>query len=183
MITWRVRASAASIPDRVPVGRVRCPDRVRPSRVLPDPPLGLSSPPSARPGRVRPRDRRADARQRRRTHRLPGCSDRTIGRRLDDWAAAGVGEQALRTALAGDDPMIGLDLDELSVDGSITKARCPWWRTCARSPGDSTALPPRQHGRAPPCDRSATRADPGPMPPSGIQYVRNSRGQRSRSAG
>ena len=113
----------------------------------------------------------------------PAARTATIGRRLDDWAAAGVGEQALRTALAGDDPMIGLDLDELSVDGSITKARCPWWRTCARSPGDSTALPPRQHGRAPPCDRSATRADPGPMPPSGIQYVRNSRGQRSRSAG
>ena len=29
----------------------------------------------------------------------PGCSDRTIRRRLDDWAEAGVGEQVLRTAL------------------------------------------------------------------------------------
>ena len=27
----------------------------------------------------------------------PGCSDRTIRRRLDDWADAGVGEQLLRT--------------------------------------------------------------------------------------
>jgi hypothetical protein len=52
----------------------------------------------------------------------PGCSDRTIRRRLDDWADAGVGEQLLRTALAGYDQMIGLDLDDLSVDGSITKS-------------------------------------------------------------
>jgi len=52
----------------------------------------------------------------------PGCSDRTIRRRLDDWAAAGVGEQVLRTALRGYDHMIGLELDELSVDGSITKS-------------------------------------------------------------
>jgi hypothetical protein len=51
-----------------------------------------------------------------------GCSDRTIRRRLDDWAAAGVGEQVLRTALAGYDQIIGLELDDLSVDGSITKA-------------------------------------------------------------
>jgi hypothetical protein len=28
-----------------------------------------------------------------------GCSDRTIRRRLDDWAEAGVGEQVLRSAL------------------------------------------------------------------------------------
>jgi len=52
----------------------------------------------------------------------PGCSDRTIRRRLDDWAAAGVGEAVLRAALAGYDQMIGLDLDDLSVDGAITKA-------------------------------------------------------------
>src|SRR3712207_3043560 len=52
----------------------------------------------------------------------PGCSDRTIRRRLDDWAAAGVGEQVLRAALAGYDQMIGLDLNDLSVDGSITKS-------------------------------------------------------------
>ena len=54
----------------------------------------------------------------------PGCSDRTIRRRLDDWAVAGVGEAVLRAALAGYDQMIGLDLDDLSVDGSITKAPC-----------------------------------------------------------
>jgi hypothetical protein len=54
----------------------------------------------------------------------PGCSDRTIRRRLGDWADAGVGEQVLRTALAGYDRMIGLDLDDLPDDGSITKSPC-----------------------------------------------------------
>src|SRR5918911_5002539 len=52
----------------------------------------------------------------------PGCSDRTIRRRLDDWAEAGVGEQVLQTALAGYDQMIGLELEELAVDGCMTKA-------------------------------------------------------------
>ena len=35
-----------------------------------------------------------------------------------------VGEQVLRTTLAGYDEMIGLDLDDLSVDESITKSAC-----------------------------------------------------------
>ena len=65
----------------------------------------------------------------------PGCSDRTIRRRLDDWADAGVGEQVLRTALAGYDQMIGLDLDDLSVDGSITKSPCGG-EVAGRSPVD-----------------------------------------------
>jgi hypothetical protein len=65
----------------------------------------------------------------------PGCSDRTIRRRLDDWAAAGVGEQVLRAALAGYDQMIGLDLDDLSVDGSITKSPCGG-EVAGRSPVD-----------------------------------------------
>jgi hypothetical protein len=65
----------------------------------------------------------------------PGCSDRTIRRRLEDWAAAGVGEQVLRAALAGYDQMIGLDLDDLSVDGSITKSPCGG-EVAGRSPVD-----------------------------------------------
>ena len=54
----------------------------------------------------------------------PGCSDRTIRRRLRDWAELGVGQALLRATLAGYDRMIGLDLDDLSVDGAITKAPC-----------------------------------------------------------
>src|SRR3954470_23375510 len=52
----------------------------------------------------------------------PGCSDRTIRRRLSEWA--GHGRQLLRLALAAYDQMIGLDLDDLAVDGCITKAPC-----------------------------------------------------------
>jgi hypothetical protein len=65
----------------------------------------------------------------------PGCSDRTIRRRLEDWTTAGVGEAALRAALAGYDQMIGLELDDLSVDGSITKAPCGG-EVAGRSPVD-----------------------------------------------
>jgi hypothetical protein len=54
----------------------------------------------------------------------PGCSDRTIRRRLAEWADAGVGEALLRLGLAAYDQMIGLDLDGLAADGSITKSPC-----------------------------------------------------------
>jgi transposase len=52
----------------------------------------------------------------------PGCSDRTIRRRLQEWAAAGVAEQVHTLALQAYDKMIGLELEELAVDGCITKA-------------------------------------------------------------
>ena len=52
----------------------------------------------------------------------PDCSDRTIRRRLQEWAAAGVTEQVHALALQAYDRMIGLDLDELAVDGCLTKA-------------------------------------------------------------
>jgi transposase len=52
----------------------------------------------------------------------PGCSDATIRRRLKEWAAAGVSEQVHALALHAYDRMIGLDLDDLAVDGCITKA-------------------------------------------------------------
>ena len=52
----------------------------------------------------------------------PGCSDATIRRRLKEWAAAGVSEQVHAIALQAYDRMLGLDLDDLAVDGCITKA-------------------------------------------------------------
>lgn len=65
----------------------------------------------------------------------PGCSDRTIRRRLVDWADAGIGEAVLRTTLEGYDRMIGLNLEDLSVDGSITKSPCGG-EVSGRSPVD-----------------------------------------------
>jgi len=54
----------------------------------------------------------------------PGCSDRTIRRRVRAWAEAGAAEQLHAKVLAQYDRLIGLDLDELAVDGCITKAPC-----------------------------------------------------------
>lgn len=45
----------------------------------------------------------------------PGCSDRTIRRRLSEWAHADVGFELL---------MIGLDRADRAVDGSITESPC-----------------------------------------------------------
>ena len=52
----------------------------------------------------------------------PGCADATIRRRLKEWAAAGLSERVHALALAAYDRMIGLELDDLAVDGCITKA-------------------------------------------------------------
>jgi transposase len=52
----------------------------------------------------------------------PGCSDRTIRRRVKEWAELGVSEKVHALALEAHDRMIGLGLTEISVDGCITKA-------------------------------------------------------------
>jgi transposase len=52
----------------------------------------------------------------------PGCSDVTIRRRLKEWAAAGLSEQVHTVALQAYDRIIGLELDDLAVDGCLTKA-------------------------------------------------------------
>src|SRR5690242_13077481 len=52
----------------------------------------------------------------------PGCSDRTIRRRLREWAELGLAEEVHRLALEAYERMIGLDLEDLAVDGCITKA-------------------------------------------------------------
>lgn len=52
----------------------------------------------------------------------PGCSDRTIRRRVREWAEAGLAEELHRLALAQDDRLIGLELADLAVDGCVTKA-------------------------------------------------------------
>jgi hypothetical protein len=52
------------------------------------------------------------------------CSDRTIRRRLKTWAKGGVAQRVHAIALAAYDLIIGLELEDLSVDGCITKAPC-----------------------------------------------------------
>lgn len=52
----------------------------------------------------------------------PGCSDRTIRRRLADWAALGLAEALHAAALHAYDQVIGLELGDVAVDGCLTKA-------------------------------------------------------------
>jgi hypothetical protein len=54
----------------------------------------------------------------------PGCSDRTIRRRLAQWAAWGLASQLHAAALAAHDRVIGLELADIAVDGCLTKAPC-----------------------------------------------------------
>jgi transposase len=65
----------------------------------------------------------------------PGCSDRTIRRRLRAWAEAGLMQALHALVLDQYDRMIGLELADVAVDGCITKA--PGGGACAgRSPVD-----------------------------------------------
>lgn len=52
------------------------------------------------------------------------CSDRTIRRRLRLWAELGIAERVHAAALHAYDAIIGLELDDVPVDGCITKAPC-----------------------------------------------------------
>lgn len=65
----------------------------------------------------------------------PGCFDRTVRRRLDEWTELGLAEQVHLLALEPYGRMIGLDLEDLAVDGCITKAPCGG-EMAGRSPVD-----------------------------------------------
>jgi transposase len=54
----------------------------------------------------------------------PGCSDRTIRRRVHEWAEAGLAAELQALVLAQYDRGIGLDLDGRAVDGCVSKAPC-----------------------------------------------------------
>jgi len=49
-------------------------------------------------------------------------SDTTLRARRDEWIDAGVFDQLQREALAGYDRIVGLDLDDVALDGSLHKA-------------------------------------------------------------
>ena len=66
-------------------------------------------------------------------------SDTTMRARRDEWIAAGVFDDIESEALAGYDRIVGLDLSEVSVDGSIHKAPCGGEGT-GKSPVDRAKL-------------------------------------------
>ena len=54
--------------------------------------------------------------------RLGKGSETTLRRRRDEWVAAGAFEHLVEEAIGAFDKVIGLDLSEVSVDGSLHKA-------------------------------------------------------------
>lgn len=63
------------------------------------------------------------------------CSATTLRRRRDEWIDAGIMEALREIALDAYDWMIGLELDDVAVDGFITKAPCGGEKA-GRSPVD-----------------------------------------------
>ena len=51
-------------------------------------------------------------------------SDTTLRARRDEWIAAGVFDELCKEALAAFDRIVGLDLEEVALDGSLHKAPC-----------------------------------------------------------
>jgi hypothetical protein len=66
-------------------------------------------------------------------------SDTTARARRDEWIAAGVFDRLCAEALAGYDKIIGLDLFDLGVDGSLQKSPCGGERT-GKNPTDRGKL-------------------------------------------
>lgn len=52
------------------------------------------------------------------------CSATTLRRRRDEWIAAGLMDELREVALEAYDRMIGLELEDIAVDGCITKSPC-----------------------------------------------------------
>ena len=56
--------------------------------------------------------------------RLCRASETTLRGRRTEWLAAGVFDKLVEEAIDGYDKIIGLDLSEVAVDGSLHKAPC-----------------------------------------------------------
>ena len=56
--------------------------------------------------------------------RLTKASETTLRARRTEWLAAGVFDKLLTEAIAAYDRIIGLDLSDIAVDGSLHKAPC-----------------------------------------------------------
>lgn len=67
------------------------------------------------------------------------CSATTLRRRRDEWIEAGVIRQLEREARAAYDRMIGLQLQDVAVDGCLTKAPCGG-EVAGRNPTDRGKL-------------------------------------------
>ncbi len=79
--------------------------------------------------------------------RLGKGSETTLRRRRDEWVAAGAYLRLVDEAIGAFDKVIGLDLSDVTVDGSLHKAP-----VAARAPGPTRPIGarPAGSGRSPP---------------------------------
>ena len=96
--------------------------------------------------------------------RLTPASETTLRNRRTEWLAAGVFDTVLEEAIAGYDRIIGLDLSEVAVDGSLHKGRPAAATAPARTP--PTGPRPAGSGRSPPTASASRWAGP-PTAPTG----------------
>jgi hypothetical protein len=68
-----------------------------------------------------------------------GCSATTLRRRRDEWIALRLAEHLHQLALHAYDRLLGLELDNLAVDGCITRRLA-----AARSPGQARWIAARR---------------------------------------
>ena len=66
-------------------------------------------------------------------------SDTTVRERRDEWIAAGVFETISNEAICGYDRIIGLDLSDVALDGSLHKSPCGGGGT-GKNPTDRAKL-------------------------------------------
>jgi len=66
-------------------------------------------------------------------------SDTTARKRRDEWVAAGVFDTIVNEALSGYDKIVGLDLSDTAVDGSLHKSPCGGEGT-GKNPTDRSEL-------------------------------------------
>src|SRR5919107_822666 len=88
-----------------------------------------------------------------------GCSATAIRDRRDEWIELGVMEALRQIALSAYDRLIGLELEEVAVDGCITKAPCGGEKA-GKSPVDRGEHPPGSSLRLVAHARAPARAQP-----------------------
>jgi transposase len=88
-------------------------------------------------------------------------SDTTVRARRDEWEAAGVFDAVAGEAIAAYNKVIGLDLSEVAVDGSLHKSPAGGEGT-GKNPTDRAK--PGGSGRSSPTPRASPSAGPSTVP-------------------
>src|SRR5829696_571537 len=127
----RLRARSATIPHRAHLRAVRC----AAARTKRGSPSWLPSPPHPREGGLREAGSDTGVRLCLLEVADESCSATTLRRQRDEWISAGVMDTLQGLVLEAYDRIIRLELNDVVVDGCITKAPCGGERA-GKSPVD-----------------------------------------------